>query len=135
VAATANEMGPSKGIGSTCQRSNGSIQSYRQLPLQMQWAHPRASTTAAGEIAGPAQSHWQLPLQIQWAHPRASGAPAKEVMGPSKIISSCHCKCNGCYTSYPILSSCTSPTLLTYHICTTGPFLPSTGLTLDFAAI
>jgi hypothetical protein len=40
-----------------------------------------------------------------------------------------------CYTSYPISSSHASLMLLTYLICTTGPFLPSTGLTSDFAAI
>jgi fatty acid synthase subunit alpha len=40
-----------------------------------------------------------------------------------------------CYASIPILASCASLMLLTYHICTTGPFLPSTGLTSDFAAI
>ena len=39
------------------------------------------------------------------------------------------------YASYPILSSRASLMLLTYLICTTGPFLPSTGLTSDFAAI
>jgi hypothetical protein len=31
-----------------------------------------------------------------------------------------------CYTSRLILSSRASPMLLTYYICTTGPFLPST---------
>jgi hypothetical protein len=42
---------------------------------------------------------------------------------------------NICYASYPILSSRASPMLLTYHICMTGPSLPSIGLTSDFAAI
>jgi hypothetical protein len=40
-----------------------------------------------------------------------------------------------CYASYPISSSCASLMLLTYHICTTGLSLLSTGLTSDFAAI
>jgi hypothetical protein len=40
-----------------------------------------------------------------------------------------------CYASCLILSSRTSLMLLTYHICMTGPSLPSTGLTLDFATI
>ena len=40
-----------------------------------------------------------------------------------------------CYTSRFILSPRASLMLLTYLICTTGLFLPSTGLTLDFAAI
>src|ERR1700679_2739782 len=40
-----------------------------------------------------------------------------------------------CYASCLILSSRASLMLPTYLICTTGPFLPSTGLTSDFAAI
>jgi hypothetical protein len=40
-----------------------------------------------------------------------------------------------CYASYPISSSRASFMLLTYLICMTGPSLPSTGLTSDFAAI
>jgi hypothetical protein len=34
-----------------------------------------------------------------------------------------------CYASRLILSQCASPMLLTYHICTTGPFLLSIGVT------
>src|ERR1700679_3959253 len=40
-----------------------------------------------------------------------------------------------CYASRLILSIRASLMLPTYLICTTGPFLPSTGLTSDFAAI
>jgi hypothetical protein len=42
---------------------------------------------------------------------------------------------NECYASYPISSSCASLMLLTYLICMTGPSLPFTGLTSDFATI
>jgi hypothetical protein len=40
-----------------------------------------------------------------------------------------------CYASRLILLPRASLMLLTYHICTTGPLLPSTRLTSDFAAI
>jgi hypothetical protein len=67
MAATANTMGPSEGIDSTCQKSNGPIRNHQQLPQQIQWAHSRALAAPAGEVMGPSETISSIILDyINW---------------------------------------------------------------------
>jgi hypothetical protein len=60
-------------------------QLHQQLPLQLQWAHSRASEESARKEFVPTQFHWQLPLKLQWAHPMALKEPVKKKFEPAQF--------------------------------------------------